>query len=356
MSTEIIHECISADFGKLMPTVIFNIMLDYFSIRGKLIRTLTGHSTYITKLLLYSNYIISCSNGFNIGIWDSSTYECVRVIQTPFRIKSILPHNNELICGTESGSIRIFDINTGDCLWFIAGYINDVDNLVLLENNQIAGNTCMALRIWDIDSRVCRSVFNGHTRYITGIIALPFNMIASSSLDSTIKIWDYRNTRDICNWSGHSSSITCITKISNNCIASGSLDKTIRLWHFSYISGIVLINSTIINSDSGIFNMIKSYDGRIIVSSIDGSIFVVDPYTCAKKNIVSSNNEKIIHMVQSGNQIVITSRNNGMQIYDIDTGICQNSLYGHAGPVSSIIYMNNKIISGSFDNTIKIWE
>ncbi|MEE0961888.1 MAG: hypothetical protein U0L54_05005, partial [Bacteroidales bacterium] len=58
-----------------------------------------------------------------------------------------------------------------------------------------------------------------------------------------------------------------------------------------------------------------------------------------------------------GTKIISGSNDKTIKIWDANTGECLKTLEGHSQPVYSVSYSpdGTKIISGSFDNTIKIW-
>ena len=59
-----------------------------------------------------------------------------------------------------------------------------------------------------------------------------------------------------------------------------------------------------------------------------------------------------------GKRIISGSGDKTIKIWDANIGRCLNSLEGHSGVVTSVAYSpdGTKIISGSRDNTIKIWD
>ena len=58
-----------------------------------------------------------------------------------------------------------------------------------------------------------------------------------------------------------------------------------------------------------------------------------------------------------GTKIVSGSYDNTIKIWDANTGACLQTLTGHSGGVESVAYSpdGTKIISGSWDRTVKIW-
>ena len=58
-----------------------------------------------------------------------------------------------------------------------------------------------------------------------------------------------------------------------------------------------------------------------------------------------------------GTKIISGSLDNTIKIWDANTGQCLQTLEGHLDEVTSVAYSpdGTKIISGSWDETIKIW-
>ena len=58
-----------------------------------------------------------------------------------------------------------------------------------------------------------------------------------------------------------------------------------------------------------------------------------------------------------GNKIASGSWDNTIKIWDIATGKCERTLLGHENSVNALCLLpGNKIASGLSDNTIKIWD
>ena len=58
-----------------------------------------------------------------------------------------------------------------------------------------------------------------------------------------------------------------------------------------------------------------------------------------------------------GTKIVSGSTDNTIKIWDTNTGECLQTLMGHSKSVYAVAYSpdGRKIISGSYDKTVKIW-
>ena len=57
-----------------------------------------------------------------------------------------------------------------------------------------------------------------------------------------------------------------------------------------------------------------------------------------------------------GNRIISGSVDNTVRVWNIQTGECEHVLEGHTDSVWSVCVQGNRIISGSYDNTIRVWD
>ena len=80
-------------------------------------------------------------------------------------------------------------------------------------------------------------------------------------------------------------------------------------------------------------------------------------FTCLKTLEGHSDNVKSVAYSPDGKKIVSGSNDGTIKIWDANTGQCLKTLKGHSGDVWSVAFSpdGTKIISGSWDDTIKIW-
>ena len=90
-------------------------------------------------------------------------------------------------------TIRMWDINTGECLGTMLGHSQDVGQIIVTDNDQccISGSGDTSLRLWDLQNFECHQVLEGHSKGITVVESFLDNRyIATGSNDSCLVIWE----------------------------------------------------------------------------------------------------------------------------------------------------------------------
>ena len=59
-------------------------------------------------------------------------------------------------------------------------------------------------------------------------------------------------------------------------------------------------------------------------------------------------------MAMHGNQVVSGSRDNTLRVWDISTFECKMVLVGHLAAVRCVCFDGKKVVSGSYDNTVRV--
>jgi len=298
--------------------------------------SLQGHNDSIFSIAISSDnkFIISGSYDKTIKIWDVQTGECLKILKGHNgRIESIAisSDNKFIVSGSGDGTIKIWDVKTGRCLKTLKLhpiiYINFEEMrfylnkpIAISSDNQfiISGSSTETIKIWDVQTGECLKTLEGNNDvYIFSVtISSDNKFIVSGSGDKTIKIWDVQTGECLKILKGHKDWVSSVVISSDNkFIISGSYDKTIKIWDVQTRECL----KTLEGHKDFIYSIAISSDNKFIVSG-------------------------------SGDKTI--------KIWDVQTGECLKTLEGHTSWVNSVaISSNNKfIVSGSNDGTIKIWN
>ncbi|EJD02082.1 WD40 repeat-like protein [Fomitiporia mediterranea MF3/22] len=96
-----------------------------------------------------------------------------------------------LITGSYDRTVRVWNLETGTQIRCLRGHSRAVRALQFDEAKLITGSMDNTIRVWNWRSGKCIRVLEGHTE---GVVCLNFdsNILASGSVDTTVKIWNFR--------------------------------------------------------------------------------------------------------------------------------------------------------------------
>ena len=85
-------------------------------------------------------------------------YGCVNSV-------ALTPDGRKGISGSRDKTVRVWDLESGECLKVLKGHTNSVRSVALTPDGRkgISGGEDKTVRVWDLESRVCLKVLEGHT-------------------------------------------------------------------------------------------------------------------------------------------------------------------------------------------------
>jgi len=136
-------------------------------------------------------------------------------------------------CG-EDKTIRLWDLETGNCISILIGHSKSVNTVVWSADQQsiLSGSYDNDVRMWDVETARCLRIFKGHTDYISCLAwSNNRNQALSGSEDNTLRLWDVETGNCLRIFEGHTNGIRSLAWSSDQrYILSGANDGTVRLW------------------------------------------------------------------------------------------------------------------------------
>lgn len=280
----------------------------------------TGHTDGITCLQFNTKYLISGSYDATIKIWDIQTKECIRTLVGHTKgIRSLVFDNQKLIsCGLDS-TIKVWNYHTGQCISTYRGHEDAVVSVDFLDKTIVSGSADHTVKVWHVDSRTCYTL-RGHTDWVSSVKIHPqSNTAYSASDDTTIKMWDLKTHKCLKTFGG----------IENN----GHVGQVQCVIPITYSDKLMGYDTTNGNSDSEA-EIEDQENIQPLEDIINGDV--------KQKNYPT-------HLITS-------SLDNTIKIWDVKTGKCIRTQFGHIEGVWSISADNFRIVSGAHDRMIKVWD
>lgn len=286
------------------------------------IKEFIGHKDGVTCLQFNSKYLMTGSYDTTIKIWKVETGECIRTLIGHTKgVRALVFDSTKLITGGLDSTIKVWNYHNGNC---IATYRGHEDAVVSVDANEkliVSGSADHTVKVWHVDTRTCYTL-RGHTDWANYVKIHPqSNTAFSASDDTTIRMWDLNTNECLRIFGG----------MENN----GHIGQVQCVIPFTYKENLVEDNS---ESDLELNNT----NSRQFENVDDECNEVSDQDPFMKPNYPT-------HLLSS-------SLDNTIKLWCVKTGKCIRTQFGHIEGVWSINADTFRIISGAHDRLIKVWD
>ncbi len=305
------------------------------------VRTFIGASDRIENLMLSSEtrYALAASAD-NVKLWNLTTGEYLwtytwseegRGVWTckgyagSRTCVAITPDSTFALSGSaDEQTIRLWNLETGECVRQFAGHSAEVSALAILPDGRhvLSGSLDTTLRLWEIPSGQCLRVFEGCREPVTALTVTPDGEYALFGSANFVRQLDLATGRLVRTFRGHGDDITGIVITPNqNRVISGSRDKNLRIW--TLVSGRCL--HTLAGHTDGITALDLTPDGLFAVSaSLDKQLRVWDLHQKACVNILQGHTSHItaVRVTPDGRFVFSISRDRTLRLWRLATGKC----------------------------------
>ncbi|KAF9451217.1 WD40 repeat-like protein [Macrolepiota fuliginosa MF-IS2] len=285
-----------------------------------------------------------------------------------------------LITGSYDRTVRVWNMETGTELHCLKGHTRAVRALQFDEVKLITGSMDNTIKVWDWRGGKCIRTLTGHTE---GVVCLNYdsNVLASGSVDATIKVWNLRTggaftLRGHSDWvnsvqlwdsnptsggsgisGGPATLLDCPTVAGSNqpcslqidpgkMLFSASDDGTIRLWD--------LTQRTCVRQFTGHVGQVQSM--KLLVDECDGSGEDENSLASSSSSSLSLSTSDVDPVKRKKPLLISGSLDNTIKMWDIETGNTVRTFFGHIEGVWAVASDKLRLVSGSHDRTIKVWS
>lgn len=145
-------------------------------------------------------------------------------------VRALSGHGNTVVSGSYDTTVRVWNVETGECRWVLTGHNQRVYSAVLdyKRNRCISGSMDWYVKVWSLDNGSLLYTLEGHTSLV-GLLDLNRTTLVSAAADSTLRVWDPDNGAFLHKLEGHQGAITCFQHDEYK-VVSGS-ENTLKLWN-----------------------------------------------------------------------------------------------------------------------------
>lgn len=258
-------------------------------------------------------------------------------------VMSVISNGRSAASCSLDGTIRTWDLDKRRCTGVFSGHtdwVNSIDHDVSQPDLDyvVSGSYDTSVRLWDTKNRKCNRVLWGHQNIVWSV-QLAGNRVVSCSSDATVRVWDVEAGVCTQTLTGHDAAIYCCQyDPARNVVVTGSMDKTIRFWDLN-ASG---------NIKSGCVGVMRGHTDRLCCMQEDPRENLL--VTGSRDSTIRLWDTRVLEGgVQAG-------RSGPAYNSAGDSRACFRVLRGHEGRVCCLQFDEDKIVSGSDDNTVKVWS
>lgn len=233
------------------------------------------------------------------------------------------PDNRSLACGGRDGSVRVWDLASGDARFSISAHKKGVNAVSFSPDGRSlasAGNDGM-VRIWDSGSGDLQWQMIGGAYAIPSVIFTQDGASLAIANGDIIRFRDVDTQRFVLTLRGDSSFYSLALAPDGQFLASGDSDNTVSLWDLSsetVIHSLQAHTGETSRAAALIWHVAFSPDGRLLASA-------------------------------GGDQTV--------RVWDVATGQLLSTLSGHTAAVTSLAFSPDGrwLATGGLDATVFVW-
>ncbi len=151
------------------------------------------------------------------------------------RVTSICaaPDSRVAISGGRDGTLRVWDLASGECLRTLTGHTGPVLSVAVSDDGRtvVSGGRDKTVRVWELDSGRCVHTLTGHGSlvYAVAISADGRRAVSGARDGDRLLIWDLDSGDIVHRPGGHTGGVATVAMAGRLAI-SGSHDGTARVW------------------------------------------------------------------------------------------------------------------------------
>ncbi|XP_077392236.1 WD repeat-containing protein 3 [Festucalex cinctus] len=213
--------------------------------------TLAGHRSDVRTLAFSSdNLAVMSASGDTVKIWNRSTLQVVRTMACEYALCSLfVPGDRQIILGTKSGNLLIFELASGSLLETLDGHRGALWSLCLAPDQRgiVTGGADKTVKLWDFE--LVKDEASGHKRLTLkhtrtlqleeDVLCVKFSpdqrLLAVSLLDCTVKVFYADTLKFFLSLYGHKLPVLCLDITHDSTlIATGSADRNVKIWGLDF--------------------------------------------------------------------------------------------------------------------------
>ncbi|MEG3918531.1 AAA family ATPase [Microcoleus sp. T3_A4] len=349
--------------------------------------SLSGHQSLIHDLIIMldGERVISAANDRTIKVWNLKNGEELFTLADSACIESIalLPDGKYLVSASGNNSIKVWDLENRKELSTL-GVHHEVRAIAVTPDGRrvISGASDGSLKVWNLDDNLQLPPQPSHATWVDFVSVIPNGQqaISVSKRDGIVKIWDLQSGKEVLT-SDHQRPIRAIAALPSEYLAlSGSQDGSVRIWDLQSGKEFYTVNiptpTVYASTPAGAMPLETSLAKLTLAFSITpdrqvavfglglhDSISILKVWHLKHKTelfTLSGHTQQIsgVTIIPDEQRIISSSFDGTIRVWELETGRQLFALQSHEEPINKFALTpdNERLISASQDGTLKVWD
>ncbi|CDO96588.1 unnamed protein product [Kluyveromyces dobzhanskii CBS 2104] len=255
-----------------------------------------------------------------------------------------------LFTGSYDSTVAIWDTKSGNLIRRLNGHTDGVKGIFFDDQKMITASLDKTIRVWNYITGSCISTYRGHQDSVLSVDSYK-KIIVSASADKTVKVW-HVESRTCYTLRGHTEWVNCVKlhPKSFTCYSSSD-DKTLRMWDIRTNSCIKIFRGHVGQVQKVIPLTIKDIENLVVDRKIE-KITNAEQEESAADDCTGIMDPELKYPTH----LLSCSLDNTIKLWEVSSGKCIRTQFGHVEGVWDIAADNFRIVSGSHDKSVKVWD
>lgn len=211
-------------------------------------------------------------------------------------------------------------------------------------------------KVWNLTDGTVSHVLDVHRGWLTSLqLAMP--RLVTGSLDGTIRVWDVSTGStqpNIVVHSGHDSLRSLW--LSGDLLMSAGVERNLQLWDLRTRLSPPRPSLIVEGAAHGNYCVQFDLNSHVAVSGSNGTVAMADLRAPSTAPLFLRGHTDVVSCLQiMGKKLVTGSMDRTIKVWDLTTRECPTTLHGHGSWIWDLQLDHDKVVSASGDNVVKMW-
>ncbi len=265
---------------------------------------------------------------------------------------------NRAVSASKDHTVRVWNLETGECVKVLRGHSEEVHCLALGDKSQMFSAALDGtIRVWDTNTladRVIQAFPVGHSPI--GIAAVPSgrvcSWIAGSREQRTVRVWDANSGECLCTHESPERRVDFVDVLDGETAVGATSDGI--AWCWSLQNGQL---SKALGIRPGRITCVSHVGSRFVVFGSTGGAFWVHERDSGKAYSLPNAGGSIRCLAAAADACVLVGAADGkLRLWDLPGGKLLRKMEGHSAEVIGVAAANDTAVSIGTDSTLRIWD